>query len=77
MNVIEFPVDGINYRERDAANEGDASSIRARATPPANEPDTPAMPPGDSAPLDEATQERMKQIFRGNHVVWPEPSRCP
>jgi hypothetical protein len=61
MNVIEFPADRINYRERDAANEGDASSIRARATPPANEPDATEVPEG-ATPLDEATQERMKQI---------------
>ena len=39
MNEIEFPADRIDYRERDAANADDASAIRARVTPPANEPD--------------------------------------
>ena len=31
MNEIEFPADRIDYRERDAANADDASTIRARA----------------------------------------------
>ena len=31
MNEIEFPADRIDYRERDAANADDASTIRARS----------------------------------------------
>ena len=62
MNEIEFPADQIDYRERDAANTGDASSIRARTTPPANEPDARAVPGGPDTPVDNATREHLKKI---------------
>ncbi|MDR6412988.1 LPD7 domain-containing protein [Paraburkholderia terricola] len=62
MNEIEFPVDRIDYRERDAANADDASTIRARVTPPANEPDAGAVPGSPETPVDDATEERLKKI---------------
>ncbi|MDR6412185.1 UNVERIFIED_ORG: putative RNase H-like HicB family nuclease [Burkholderia sp. 1595] len=62
MNEIEFPADRIDYRERDAANADDASTIRARVTPPANEPDASAVPGSPETPVDDATQERLKKI---------------
>ncbi|MDT8843652.1 hypothetical protein ParKJ_40325 [Paraburkholderia fungorum] len=62
MNEIEFPADRIDYRERDAANADDASTIRARVTPPANEPDGGAVPGSPETPVDDATGERLKKI---------------
>ncbi|KAE8756708.1 hypothetical protein FSO04_27415 [Paraburkholderia madseniana] len=62
MNEIEFPADRIDYRERDAANADDASTIRARVTPPANEPDAGAVPGSPETPVDDATEERLKKI---------------
>ncbi|WNC95461.1 LPD7 domain-containing protein (plasmid) [Paraburkholderia sp. FT54] len=62
MNEIEFPADRIDYRERDAANADDASTIRARVTPPANEPDAGAVPGTPETPVDDATGERLKKI---------------
>jgi hypothetical protein len=62
MNEIEFPADRIDYRERDAANADDASTIRARVTPPANEPDAGAVPGTPETPVDDATEERLKKI---------------
>jgi hypothetical protein len=62
MNEIEFPADRIDYRERDAANADDASTIRARVTPPANEPDAGAVPGTPDTPVDDATEERLKKI---------------
>lgn len=62
MNEIEFPADRIDYRERDAANADDASTIRARVTPPANEPDAGAVPGTLETPVDDATEERLKKI---------------
>lgn len=62
MNEIEFPADRIDYRERDAANADDASTIRARVTPPANEPDAGAVPGTPETPVDDATKERLKKI---------------
>ncbi|EUC20731.1 LPD7 domain-containing protein [Paraburkholderia hospita] len=62
MNEIEFPADRIDYRERDAANADDASTIRARVTPPANEPDASAVPGSPETPVDYATRERLKKI---------------
>lgn len=62
MNEIEFPADRIDYRERDAANADDASTIRARVTPPANEPDADTVPGNPETPVDDATQERLKKI---------------
>ncbi|MFL9860586.1 hypothetical protein PQR72_33455 [Paraburkholderia madseniana] len=62
MNEIEFPADRIDYRERDAANADDASTIRARVTPPANEPDAGAVPGTPETPVDNATEERLKKI---------------
>ncbi|NPT58647.1 LPD7 domain-containing protein [Paraburkholderia elongata] len=62
MNEIEFPADRIDYRERDAANADDASTIRARVTAPANEPDASAVPGSPETPVDYATGERLKKI---------------
>lgn len=62
MNEIEFPADQLNYREVEAANADDASSIRARATPPANEANARDVPGSTESTLDEATQARMKKI---------------
>jgi len=62
MNEIEFPADRIDYRERDAANADDASTIRARVTPPANEPDAGTVPGSPETPVDDATGERLKKI---------------
>lgn len=62
MNEIEFPADRIDYREREAANADDASTIRARVTPPANEPDAGAVPGSPETPVDETTEERLKKI---------------
>ncbi|WP_211709191.1 LPD7 domain-containing protein, partial [Paraburkholderia aspalathi] len=62
MNEIEFPADRIDYPERDAANADDASTIRARVTPPANEPDAGAVPDGPETPVDDATEARLKKI---------------
>ncbi|MDR6496273.1 putative RNase H-like HicB family nuclease [Paraburkholderia terricola] len=62
MNEIEFPADRIDYRERDAANADDASTIRARVTPPANEPDAGAVPGSPETPVDDAAGERLKKV---------------
>ncbi|MEX3985932.1 LPD7 domain-containing protein [Paraburkholderia sp. EG287A] len=62
MNEIEFPADLMDHRERGAANADDASAIRARTTPPANEPEGKAVPRHPEAPLDSATEERLKKI---------------
>ncbi|MBP0593655.1 hypothetical protein J8I87_28995 [Paraburkholderia sp. LEh10] len=62
MNEIEFPADQLDYREMEAANADDASSIRARATPPANEAHARGAPGNPDTPLDEATHARMKRI---------------
>ncbi|MGF6872964.1 LPD7 domain-containing protein [Paraburkholderia sp. MM5477-R1] len=62
MNEIEFPADQIDHRERGAANADDASAIRARTTPPANEPEGKAGPRHPEMPLDGATEERLKKI---------------
>ncbi|SIT50770.1 conserved hypothetical protein [Paraburkholderia piptadeniae] len=65
MNEIEFPNGQPDYREIEAANADDASSIRARATPPANEASASnarAVPRNPETGLDEATQARMKKI---------------
>ena len=62
MNEIEFPADRIDYRERDEANADDASTIRARVTPPANEPDAGAVPGSPETLVDDATGERLKKI---------------
>ncbi|MFC6951002.1 LPD7 domain-containing protein [Paraburkholderia dipogonis] len=62
MNEIEFPADRIDYRERDAANADDASTIRARVTPPANEPDAGSVPGSPETPVDDATGGRLKKI---------------
>ncbi|SFU25623.1 LPD7 domain-containing protein [Paraburkholderia aspalathi] len=62
MNEIKFPADRIDYRERGAANADDASTIRARVTPPANEPDAGAVPGNPETPVDDATDERLKKI---------------
>ena len=62
MNEIEFPADRFDYRERDAANADDASTIRARVTPPANEPDASAVPGNPETQVDYATEERLKKI---------------
>jgi hypothetical protein len=62
MNEIEFPADQFDYREVEAANADDASSIRARATPPANEANARDVPGSTESTLDEATQARMKKI---------------
>ncbi|HTR09051.1 MAG TPA: LPD7 domain-containing protein [Paraburkholderia sp.] len=62
MNEIEFPADQIDHRERGAANADDASVIRARTTPPANEPEGEAVPRHAELPVDSATQARLKKI---------------
>lgn len=62
MNEIEFPTDLIDFRERGAANADDASAIRARSTPPANEPDAGTSPGNRESRVDSATQERLKKI---------------
>ncbi|MEM5386715.1 LPD7 domain-containing protein [Paraburkholderia phymatum] len=65
MNEIEFTNGLPDYREIEAANADDASSIRARATPPANEASASnarAVPRNPETGLDEATQARMKKI---------------
>jgi hypothetical protein len=62
MNEIEFPNDQLDYREVAAANADDASSIRARATPPANEARARDVPGNADSVLDDATQARMKKI---------------
>ena len=62
MNEIEFPADRIDYRERGAANADDASAIRARSTPPANEPDAATVPGSPQTRVDSATQGRLKKI---------------
>ncbi len=62
MNEIELPADQIDYREREAANADDASSIRARATPPANEPAARDVPGQPASPVDDPTRERLKKI---------------
>ncbi|EIM93443.1 hypothetical protein WQE_49393 [Paraburkholderia hospita] len=62
MNEIEFPADQLDYREVEAANADDASSIRARATAPANEANARDVPGSRESTLDEATQARMKKI---------------
>ncbi|TDG02530.1 hypothetical protein E1N52_39390 [Paraburkholderia guartelaensis] len=62
MNEIEFPADQIDRRERGAANADDASAIRARTTPPANEPEGKTVPRHPEMPLDSATEERLKKI---------------
>ena len=62
MNEIEFPADLIEYRERGAANADDASAIRARSTPPANEPDAGTSPGNRESRVDSATRERLRKI---------------
>jgi hypothetical protein len=62
MNEIEFPTDLIDHRERAAANADDASAIRARSTPPANEPDAGASPGNRESRVDSATRERLRKI---------------
>src|SRR5882757_3184704 len=62
MNEIEFPTDLIDYRERGAANADDASAIRARSTPPANEPDAGTVPGKPEIPVNSATKDRLKKI---------------
>jgi hypothetical protein len=62
MNEIEFPTDLIDYRERGAANADDASAIRARSTPPANEPDAGTSSGNRESRVDSATQGRLKKI---------------
>jgi hypothetical protein len=62
MNEIEFPTDLIDYRERGAANADDASAIRARSTPPANEPDAGTVPGNPETAVDSATENRLKKI---------------
>jgi len=62
MNEIEFPTDRIDYRERDAANADDASTIRSRVKPPANEPDARAVPGTPETPVGDATEGRLKKI---------------
>ena len=62
MNEIEFPTDQIDRRERGAANADDASAIRARSTPPANEPDADTSPSDRESRVDSATQERLRKI---------------
>ncbi|AUT76694.1 LPD7 domain-containing protein [Paraburkholderia hospita] len=62
MNEIEFPADQLNYREVEAANADGASSVRARAMPPANEANARDVPGNEESSLDQATQARMKKI---------------
>ncbi|MPW21722.1 hypothetical protein GCT13_33830 [Paraburkholderia sp. CNPSo 3157] len=62
MNEIEFPADQIDHHERGAANADDASAIRARTTPPANEPEAAAVPRHPETPVDSTTEERLKKI---------------
>ncbi|WP_321968971.1 LPD7 domain-containing protein [Paraburkholderia tropica] len=62
MNEIEFPGDRVDYRERDAANAGDASAIRARAAAPANEADGNALPGKPESSVDEATAGRLRKV---------------
>ena len=62
MNEIKFPTDLIDYRERGAANADDASAIRARSTPPANEPDAGTSPGNRESRVDSATRERLRKI---------------
>src|SRR5471032_1739972 len=62
MNEIEFPADRIDYRERGAANADDASAIRARSTPRANEPDAGTLPGNRESRVNSATQERLRKI---------------
>lgn len=62
MNEIEVPEDQIALQDREAANSGDASSIRARQTAPANDADAGEVPQQPEAPVDATTQERMKRI---------------
>ena len=62
MNEIEFPADLTEYRERGAANADDASAIRARSTPPANEPDAGTSPGNRESRVDSATRERLRKI---------------
>lgn len=68
MNEIEVPQDQLDVYERDAANENDASDIRARQTPPANEVDARLAPETPEQPLDEATRERLKKIREADRV---------
>jgi hypothetical protein len=62
MNEIEFPSDQIDRSERGPANAVDASVIRTRTTPPANEPEAEAVPSPSETPVDSATEERLKKI---------------
>jgi hypothetical protein len=62
MNEIKFPSDLIDRRERGPANAVDASVIRARTTPPANEPEAEAVPSPPETPVDSATEARLKKI---------------
>ena len=69
MNEIEFPTDLIDYRERGAANADDASAIRARSTPPANEPDAGTAPGNPQTPVDRATENRLKKTSKFSGVA--------
>jgi len=62
MNEIEFPTDQIDYRDRGAANADDASAIRARSTPPANEPDAGTVLGNPETPVDRETEEQLQRI---------------
>ncbi|MEM5312502.1 LPD7 domain-containing protein [Paraburkholderia sp. JHI869] len=62
MNEIEFPADQIDRRERSAANADDASAIRARTTPPANEREGEALPRRPEMAVENSMEERLKKI---------------
>ena len=62
MNEIEVPEDQLNIHERDAANEKDASTIRARQMQTANENTAAEVPETPEQPLDDATRDRLKKI---------------
>ncbi len=76
MNEIEFPADQLDYREMEAANADDASSIRARATPPANEAHARGAPGNPDTPLDEATHARMKRIRDADRKKYENRARA-
>jgi hypothetical protein len=62
MNEIEFPADQIDRRERSGANADDASAIRARTTPPANEPEGEALPRHPEMLAEHSMEKRLKKI---------------
>jgi hypothetical protein len=76
MNEIEFPADQFDYREMGAANADDASSIRARAMPPANEAHARGAPGNPDTPLDEATRARMKRIRDADRKKYESQTRA-